>query len=301
MTVPVYRRRQARKPKIRDIAFDHVLTMDMSAINYAGVELAHPRGEAAIVKDANLQVAPGEVVLVVAAAGLGTSRFVASTMGEVLPLTGKIELLGRDVTKLRRSSLRLLRRRVGIVPQDLCLLEDRSAQLNVVLPLEIDGVPRSVSVLRAAEVLAELELEDEAALPVDCLGTSARQRVAVARALVRTPDVLLMDHPTSAQDAAGAELVVKALLAAASRGAACLVFARDPQLRELAEHHGWRQLALVNQAIAPLGEVELDGRSIDDVLVGIESVRTPVVTVPSGGIPDNVVPFPITARTAGAR
>src|ERR1051325_3702778 len=78
----------------------------------------------------------------------------------------------------------LLLRRVGIVPQDLCLLEDRSAQLNVVLPLEIDGIPRSVSTVRAAHLLALLGLGAEAVLPVDGLSLAARKRVAVARALV---------------------------------------------------------------------------------------------------------------------
>lgn len=269
-------------------------------IQLAGVELAHPRSTAPIVTAANLAVAAGEVVLVVGSAGLGTSRLVAAALGEVALGAGSIELLGRDVAKLRRSSLRLLRRRVGIVPQDLCLLEDRSAQLNVVLPLEIDGIPRSVSVRRAAEVLAELHLEDEAGLPVDCLAASARQRVAVARALVRHPDLIFADHPTSAQDADGAEVVCAALAAAAKRGAACLVFGRDSRLRELADVHGWRQLALVDGTLRPLGEIELDGRNIEDILVGIESAPTPIRPLPDAAIP-NVLPFPISARTAGAR
>src|SRR6185312_11314549 len=100
-----------------------------------------------------------------------------------------------------RSSLRTLRRKIGIVPQDLCLLEDRSAQLNVGLPLEIDGVPRAEWILRATDLLSQLALEEVMALPVEMLPQSARQRVAVARALIRKPDVVLADHPTSAQDA----------------------------------------------------------------------------------------------------
>src|SRR5678815_4882284 len=159
-------------------------------IELVDVRLDHPRGGAPLVDRASVRVTGGEQVLVVGAAGLGTSRLVATVLGEVAAEAGRIEVLGHDVARLRRSSLRLLRRRVGIVPQDLCLLEDRSAQLNVVLPLEIDGVPRSMSVRRAAEILSLLDLESEASLPVDCLSSSARQRVAVARALVRDPDVV---------------------------------------------------------------------------------------------------------------
>jgi cell division transport system ATP-binding protein len=263
-------------------------------IELVDAAIDHPRGGAPLLAGANLKVVRGEVVLIVGAAGVGTSRLVAATMGEAPLAKGRLEILGRDVSKLRRSSLRLLRRRIGIVPQDLCLLEDRSAQLNVVLPLEIDGVPRSISVVRAAEILTLLELESEASLPVECLPASARQRVAVARALVREPDLVIADHPTTAQDAMGADLVCTALHAAAMRGAACVVLGRDPTLRRIAALYGWRTLGLVGGELRPLGEIELDGRTIEEVLVGIESAPA------AARAPDlqNVVPFPLGGRAA---
>src|ERR1700733_7289080 len=153
-------------------------------IELVDVRLDHPSGGTPLVTEANLKVTRGEVVMIVGAAGVGTSRLVAATLGEVPANAGRIEGLGRGVGKLRRAALRLLRRRVGIVPQELCLLDDRSAQLNVVLPLEIDGIPRSMSVVRAHDILTKLGLESEASLPIDCLSAAARQRVAVARALV---------------------------------------------------------------------------------------------------------------------
>ncbi|HEY5934747.1 MAG TPA: ATP-binding cassette domain-containing protein [Kofleriaceae bacterium] len=229
---------------------------------------------------ANLRVAGGEVVLIVGAAGVGTSRVVAAALGELGLVAGRIDVLGRDVGKLRRSSLRMLRRRVGIVPQDLCLLEDRSAQLNVALPLEIDGIPRSISIARAGEMLEQLGLENEAMVPVGRMSASARQRVAVARSLVREPDLILADQPTVSQDASGCELVCTALAAAASRGAAVLVLGRDPALLEIADALHWRQLGLIDGTLSPFGEVALDTHSIDDVLVGMES------------IPTNIIPFP---------
>lgn len=250
------------------------------------VRLDHPRGLEPLVNEANLKVDSGEVVLVVGAAGVGTSRLVSAMLGEVAANAGRIEVLGRDVHKLRRSSLRLLRRRVGLVPQDLCLLEDRSAQLNVVMPLEIDGVPRSVSIVRAAEVLARLGLEDEASLPIDCLSGAVRQRVAVARALVRDPELVIADQPTSMQDAAGAELVCEALQAAANAGCAVLLLGRDPMLREIADRNGWRQLGMVHGMLRPLGEIALDGATIDDLLVDMMSAPRQVRT------PENVIPFP---------
>jgi cell division transport system ATP-binding protein len=262
-------------------------------IELIGVRLDHPRGGPPLVAEANMRVTGGERVLLVGAAGVGTSRLVATVLGEVTAGAGRIEVLGRDVSKLRRSSLRLLRRRVGIVPQDLCLLDDRSAQLNVMLPLEIDGIPRSVSTLRAARVLELLGLADEAALPVGCLSMAARQRVAVARALVREPELLIADHPTSAQDDAGAELVCSAIADAAARGAACLVLGRDPQLRAIAGRDGWRQLAIVLGTLRPLTGISHTA-PIDALIAELGPARPPAFDLP------NVLPFPV-ARPAGAR
>src|SRR5690349_15317184 len=187
------------------------MTLAGCMIELVDVRLDHPRGGEPLLRDANLKVTRGEVVMIIGAAGVGTSRLVAATLGEVQASAGRIEVLGRDLTRLRRASLRLLRRRVGVVPQDLCLLDDRSAQLNVALPLEIDGHPRSTTLVRANEVLAQLGLSSGSALRVDCLSGAERQRVAVARALVRKPELVLADHPTSLQDSDGAELVCAVL------------------------------------------------------------------------------------------
>ncbi|HEX3477489.1 MAG TPA: ATP-binding cassette domain-containing protein [Kofleriaceae bacterium] len=269
-------------------------------IELVDVRLDHPRGGAPLVCDASMRVTGGERVLVVGAAGVGTSRLAAAALGEVAPAAGRIEVLGRDVARLRRSSLRLLRRRIGIVPQDLCLLEDRSAQLNVVLPLEIDGIPRSISIERAARVLALLGLEADAARPVGELAMAARQRVAVARALVREPELVIADHPTSAQDAEGAELVCGALSDAADRGTACLVLGRDPALRAIAERERWRQLALVHGELRPVSQIAIQGTALDDLLV--DEASSPIGA--AGAEParrPNVLPFPLAARPAGVR
>jgi len=291
------------------------MVTNQPGIELCDVRLDHPQGGPPLVNQANLRVTGGERVLIVGAAGVGTSRLAATVLGEVTPGAGRVEVLGRDVGKLRRSSLRLLRRRVGIVPQDLCLLDDRTAQRNVVLPLEIDGIPRSVSTVRAARLLALLGLEAKAGLPINCLSMADRQRVAVARALVREPDLLIADHPTSAQDAEGAELVCGAIADAAARGTACLVLGKDPALRAIAERERWRQLALIHGVLRPLSEIALEGAAIDDLLAEVASapVRStaPVAPVAAASAarpvpadparPTNVVPFPIASRAVGMR
>lgn len=263
-------------------------------IELAGVCLDHPRGGSQLVSGVDLELAGGEIALIVAAAGSGTSRLVAAVVGEA-PYSGRIEVLGRDVGKLRRSSLRQLRRKIGVIPQDLCLLEDRSALLNVALPLEIDGVPRSESTIRATEMLVRLGLEGEASLPVNRLPASARQRVAVGRALVREPELVLADQPTSLQDAAGAELVCEALGDAAGAGACVVAFAYDSMIRTIAERCGWRQVAFVDGQFVPLSYIHFgDG----DFITGAPAASSPDALPTSDAIP-NVVPFPLSASTTG--
>jgi cell division transport system ATP-binding protein len=266
-------------------------------IDLVDVTLDHPRGGTPLVRGGNLGIPSGEVVLVVGAAGVGTSRLVAAALGECDLSEGRIDVFGRDVSKLRRSSLRLIRRRVGIIPQDLCLLDDRNAQLNVTLPLEIDGVPREASLQRATQVLTQLGLADDGETPVEQLSAAARQRVAVARAMVRDPELVIADHPTSMQDAAGAELVCTALAIAAARGAAVVIFGRDPALLSLAERHRWKRLGLVEGMLRPLEEIAVESIPVFESGAAIEIPMDddqPLVEA----IP-NVLPFPLAASGAG--
>jgi ABC-type ATPase involved in cell division len=274
-------------------------------LDHSSIPARHPGqpGESSsILKSGNLTVATGSVGLIIAGAGVGSSRLMASLLGDKPATSGATMLFGHNTQKLRRSSLRNLRRRVGIVPQDLSLIEDRSAQLNVALPLEIDGVPRSISIQRASEALRELGLESEAALPVDCLSASARQRVAVARALVRKPDILLFDQPTDRQDVDGALLVCRAVAAAAMRGATCLIVSRDAAVRSFADQDRWSQWIMAGGSLHSAAEVTLDNAVIDELLVHVESapVRGYADNRVSNGIP-SLVRFPLSARTLSAQ
>ena len=130
------------------------------------------------------------------------------------------------------------------------------------------------------------------------------QRVAVARALVRDPDILLADHPTSDQDPAGAELVCRAFDRAAARGAACVVFGRDPMLRVHAEALGWSQWHLCDGRLAPLhteAELQGDWAMPIDAFASAGSAPGAKAQGDDGESFANVVPFPSLARSAGAR
>jgi cell division transport system ATP-binding protein len=244
----------------------------------------------------------GDVVLISGGAGCGTSTLISALIGDVAPAEGTVSLFGRNLARLRRSSLLALRRRLGVIPQDLQLLSECTALANVELPLEIDHVPRRDANARAAAALTRLGLGDATGAHVHDLSLAEQQRVAVARALVRAPNVLLADQPTAHQDADGAELIAAALHEAASLGAAVLVAGRDPHLIAAASRYGWIQLMVhcgrlvdVTQLVSlePQITIEVAEDDVADEIV-IEAMPPEPELAP-------VIEFPAVARARGAR
>ncbi|HVV88461.1 MAG TPA: ATP-binding cassette domain-containing protein [Kofleriaceae bacterium] len=209
-------------------------------IELAGVHFAHD-GAPDLLTELELRIAPGEVVAVEAAAGAGATTLVRLLLGE-LTARGRVAFAGRDVARLRSGSRAALRRRLGVVPQDLGLIGRDTALANVALALEVCGVSSTAREARARALLASVDVEPS--LTVDRLSMAARQRVAWARAVVRSPDALLADQPTSHQDADGAARFATLVGERAELGAACLVLTRDPHLIAAGARLGWRMLAL---------------------------------------------------------
>jgi putative ABC transport system ATP-binding protein len=303
-------------------------------IDLTAVRLERPRLAAPLLDGADLQVGRGEVVLITGSSGAGTSTLVDAVLGEVAPAVGHVAVFGRDLARLRRSSLLALRRRLGVIPQRLELLPERTAIANVALPLEIDHVPRGEIAVRAALCLGRVGLATEIDCLVGDLSLAQQQRVAVARALVRAPSLVVADQPTCHQDAAGTQVIASLLQDAATEGAAVLVISRDPHLLAVAARRGWRQYAVVDGHLIEDGAVRFTDRTVDSLPIDVvteEMVEdsTRLVTddgepldvtdpgdhpalsttganstvvdaqAPPGAIVPKVLPFPVTARTRG--
>ena len=182
-------------------------------------------------------------------------------LGE-LTARGRVAFAGRDVARLRSGSLAALRRRLGIVPQDLGLIGRDTALANVAIALEVCGVPRAARLARARMLLTALDVDPD--LTVDRLAMAARQRVAWARAIVRSPDAVLADQPTSHQDADGAGRFAQLVADRAELGAACLVLTRDPHLIAAGARLGWRMLALHQQALVDIVPAGIDAGAMPE-------------------------------------
>jgi putative ABC transport system ATP-binding protein len=156
----------------------------------------------------DLAVETGEAVAVMGPSGSGKSTLLNLVAGLDRPTEGQVEVAGTVLNRLSETALaRFRRQHIGIIFQFFHLLDDLTARDNVVLPAQLAGTPRRAALARADELLDTLGLAARANAYPARLSGGERQRVAVARALVNRPPLLLADEPTGAVDAkAGAQV-----------------------------------------------------------------------------------------------
>jgi ABC-type lipoprotein export system ATPase subunit len=183
------------------------------------VSKEYRRGEAAVValRDVSLHVAAGEFCALMGPSGCGKSTLLNIVAGLDRPTSGSLFLEGRATAPLSDRDWTGLRRSlIGMVFQSFHLLPTLTAGDNVALPLLLQGEPASSARRRAAESLARVGMEPRARHRPGELSGGEQQRVAVARALVHRPRLLLADEPTGNLDSrSGADLI--ALLQSLSR------------------------------------------------------------------------------------
>jgi tungstate transport system ATP-binding protein len=178
-----------------------------------------------ILDSLNLTIAPGPPTLIVGPNGAGKTSLLRICMGLSSPSAGRITWGGRaDRAPLRRA----------IVFQRPVMLR-RTTAANVAYVLAQAGVPRQHRASRAAELLNRVGLADLAARPARRLSGGEQQRLALARALARDPEILLLDEPTANLDPAATRSVEDIVLAAAGSGIKILMASHDlGQVRRLA-------------------------------------------------------------------
>ncbi|MEZ0095936.1 ABC transporter ATP-binding protein [Streptacidiphilus sp. EB129] len=185
--------------------------MSTSVIELSGVSRRYDEGHAAL-EEVSLTVAKGESVAILGPSGSGKSTLLNMIAGLDRPSTGTVMVAGVRVDTLNEAgSARYRRANIGMVFQFFNLLDDLTVLDNVVLPAELAGMARSEGRRRAAELLDLLGIARHARAYPGRLSGGERQRVAVARALMNRPALLLADEPTGALDSASGE-DVRALL-----------------------------------------------------------------------------------------
>jgi cell division transport system ATP-binding protein len=161
--------------------------------------------------DVTVEIEKGEFVFLVGASGSGKSTFLKLCLKEERPTSGSIHVAGKDLNHLSRWKVPTLRRQVGTVFQDFRLLPNKTVRQNVAFALEVIGRPASHVNKVVPEVLDLVGLEGKYDRMPDELSGGEQQRVAVARAFVNRPMILIADEPTGNLDPSTSVGIMKLL------------------------------------------------------------------------------------------
>ncbi len=172
----------------------------------------------------------GEFVFLIGPTGSGKTTIFKLLIRETLPTSGTIVVSSWDLIKLPSQKIPDLRKKIGMVFQDLKLLTDRTILENVVLPLEVAGVKSSDAVKRAEEILNQVGIIDHKdKFPIQLSGGEL-QRAAIARALILSPEILLADEPTGNLDDDTSWEIVKLLSEINDRGTTIIMATHNKEI-----------------------------------------------------------------------
>jgi putative ABC transport system ATP-binding protein len=199
-------------------------------------------------QDVSLKIVAGEAVAILGPSGSGKSTLLNLVAGLDRPSSGTVTVDGVRVDELGEAgSARYRREKIGMVFQFFNLLDDLTVADNVMLPAQLAGMARATAQRRATELLGTLGVGRHAAAYPGRLSGGERQRVAVARALMNRPALLLADEPTGALDTASGEEVRQLLSELHADGQTIVLVTHD---RALAESCTTRTVQLVDGRVA---------------------------------------------------
>ncbi|WP_301103308.1 ATP-binding cassette domain-containing protein [Propionivibrio sp.] len=197
-------------------------------ISASAISKRYPEGHEAL-SQVSFEINTGEMVFITGHSGAGKSTLFRLLAGIEHPTSGSIVVNGQNLAALRKSAIPYLRRNFGLIFQDQKLLFDRSVLDNVLLPLAIVGLPAREAARRARAALDKVGLlEREKANPI-ALSGGEQQRLAIARAVVNRPAILLADEPTTNLDADSAAAILEIFRAFHQVGVTLVIATHDPQ------------------------------------------------------------------------
>lgn len=198
-------------------------------ITLENVSKSYAKGQPAL-NDVSLHIEKGEFVFIVGNSGSGKSTLIKLLLKELEPTSGKIVVNNQDLGKLKRRKVPKYRRGVGCVFQDFRLLKDRNVYENVAFAQRVIEKPHRIIKRRVPEILTLVGLAEKyKSFPRELSG-GEQQRVAVARALVNRPSILLADEPTGNLDPKNSMDIMRLLEEINDRGTTVVVVTHNREI-----------------------------------------------------------------------
>ena len=209
-------------------------------VSFSAVAKRYPGGQEAL-RDVSFALEAGDLAFLTGRSGAGKSTLLKLIPAIERPSAGSVVVNGQNVSALKRAALPYLRRNLGLVFQDRKLLYDRSVYDNVMLPLAFSSQPPKEAARRARAALDKVGLlGKEKANPIQLSG-GEQQRLAIARAVVNRPALLIADEPTANLDAESAARILDIFVEFNRVGVTVLIASHD---QALVERYGKRVLHL---------------------------------------------------------
>jgi cell division transport system ATP-binding protein len=215
-------------------------------VSFSAVAKRYPGGKSAL-ESVSFALEAGEMAFLTGRSGAGKSTLLKLIPAIERPTSGAVIVNGQNVGALKRGAIPYLRRNIGLVFQDQKFLYDRSVYDNVMLPLAFSGQPPQEAAKRVRAALDKVGLfAREKSNPIELSG-GEQQRLAIARAVVNRPALLVADEPTANLDAESAARVVDIFVAFHQVGVTVLIATHD---QSLIQRYGKRVLHLADGKLA---------------------------------------------------
>jgi cell division transport system ATP-binding protein len=203
-------------------------------VHFDRVGVTYPNGTLGLT-EVTLSVYPGEFVFLTGTTGAGKSTVLKLIYAELTPTEGRVTVMDRSISGLRPSEVALLRRSMGIVPQDFGLLPNKRVWENIGYALRVIGTSKRDIRRRVPDVLERVGVAHRIDAYPEQLSGGEAQRAAIARALAHNPALLLADEPTGNLDYETSWGIIQLLDQINSRGATVIVASHDQHVIERLE------------------------------------------------------------------
>ena len=209
--------------------------MDEPLIRYKNVNINQQ--ELGVLEDVNLELNKGEFVYLIGKVGSGKTSLLKTIYGELDIQSGDAEVLGYNMSNIKRKHIPQLRRRLGIVFQDFQLLTDRNVHSNLSFVLRATGWSNKIAIKeRIDEVLDQVGMTGKGYKMPNELSGGEQQRIVIARAILNRPEIILADEPTGNLDSETGRQIVELLKSICESGSAIMMTTHNLHL--LSEYPG---------------------------------------------------------------
>lgn len=195
-----------------------------------------PGGIQKVLHKMNLQIYKGKMIAIRGKSGNGKSTLLNILAATMMADSGKVLFKGKDLQKLSNTGrARYRRERVGYIPQNLYLLDDRNVFMNIALPLQYSGETKERIREKVEEAAGWFDIKFLLGKEPHTLSRGEKQRVAICRSIVKTPEILFADEPTGSLDEENEQLVLEMFQYLNGQGTTIVLSTHDDTVSQICD------------------------------------------------------------------